>query len=502
MKQLTYVVAVLLGFAALVVRAEEQTRWTEQINKIFAIENKKNLCSNGRVDERKLLYELVEKYGLKPAELASNIDKLSLPNGKPIPANAPYEVFMAAWLAQDPVSGLSGGTAEAVKLAQLDLHSVASDPLLQSVTLKGFKVVMEPVLRGTARVNFLNDPWAVNAAVFSNIFGSLGGKQKITFECLPEVSSTDPASSEESSGIPPTAGRGPTSVWSVRAKIDDISLDRSNPLNAAGFKKFSPATVSYTDDREGEKKTTTADIAIGYGYSANARDFFHVFLGYKNSDSDTNDPNDDDTSKDVNALSPGIMWSRILQLGSGTHGTQSSGSSGIYATVGLLPYATFDSAQDSESIRMRAFANDVVFNLPGGTAALCGRELPLLGDFLLAECRLSLFGEVGEVLQAGTNKDYQVLEDDNYVGIGGEAGAIFSFGSKAPKTLRPVLFRVTYRYMGVVSGDLSDPGLLKATAAYKIPKSNFEIGLSLERGQNFETFLDVDTVKLSAGWKY
>ena len=56
--------------------------------------------------------------------------------------------------------------------------------------------------------------------------------------------------------------------------------------------------------------------------------------------------------------------------------------------------------------------------------------------------------------------------------------------------------------MGVLSGDLSDPGLLKAAAAYKIDKSNFEIGLSLERGQNFETFLDVDSVNLSVGWKY
>lgn len=53
----------------------------------------------------------------------------------------------------------------------------------------------------------------------------------------------------------------------------------------------------------------------------------------------------------------------------------------------------------------------------------------------------------------------------------------------------------------MLNGELEDPSLTKATLAYRPPDSDFEIKLSLEEGENFDTYAEIDRLKFAVGWK-
>lgn len=63
-------------------------------------------------------------------------------------------------------------------------------------------------------------------------------------------------------------------------------------------------------------------------------------------------------------------------------------------------------------------------------------------------------------------------------------------------------FSIGYRYMRILSGDLENPGRLSMDLTYAIPDSNFSIGLSQTRGENFETFEEEDLTKVVFAFKY
>jgi hypothetical protein len=56
--------------------------------------------------------------------------------------------------------------------------------------------------------------------------------------------------------------------------------------------------------------------------------------------------------------------------------------------------------------------------------------------------------------------------------------------------------------MRILSGDLENPGRLSMDLTYAIPDSNFSIGLSQTRGENFETFEEEDLTKVVFAFKY
>jgi hypothetical protein len=276
----------------------------------------------------------------------------------------------------------------------------------------------------------------------------------------------------------------------VRNSIDDLSVSRGD---AAAFKKLSSASASYTDNKEKGETTIAVDIVLGVGRRVTRNDYLHAFIAYENDDTDTDNPDDDDRSKDVSALKPGVMWAHSLAAGE-------RGGAQLFGTWGAVVYPTFDFAQDSETLKLRTFLNDVTPNLPGAPAALCGAPLPLAGGHVLLDCRINAFAEIAHVFDAGTNKDFQTLEDDRYIGLGGKAGIIVGFDKV--EFMQPFTAKVSYQFMGVVSGPLADPDRFEASLAYKIGASNFELGVAYADGRNFDTFVEEETLKLTAGWKY
>jgi hypothetical protein len=234
------------------------------------------------------------------------------------------------------------------------------------------------------------------------------------------------------------------------------------------------------------EENVAIEAVIGLGHSWTRTDSIFGFLHYVQSASETDVVGDDDDAKDIRALSPGLLYRRSL----------GAPASPIYGTLGLTAYPTFDFAQDSEILRGRLFLSDIAFNAPSGPICnITQRAGPFYWN-----CRVSVFAEYAYVLDAGRSTDLATLDDDQYFGLGSEAGLTLSL-FRVP-ALAPLQLSVDYRYMGIVSGTLDDPHRLTVSLSYKIPASNISISLSHIRGDNFETFQPERLTKFAIGFRY
>ena len=141
--------------------------------------------------------------------------------------------------------------------------------------------------------------------------------------------------------------------------------------------------------------------------------------------------------------------------------------------------------------------DDLALGRPG-TGPLCARTDMLLG--ISISCRAQIFAEGAHVWRAGTSTDLATLEDDEYLGLGGDLALGFSLPEVA--ALKPFSITAEYRYMGVVSGALADPHRLTLALAYKLADANLSFGIAYDKGSNFDTFQRERVTKITVGYKY
>ncbi len=261
----------------------------------------------------------------------------------------------------------------------------------------------------------------------------------VTISCLPPPSPAGNVTVAQNPAPSPRGGsRGQEPSIAVRGQIDDLVALRGTDE----FKKASAATIAFTDNNEAGTTNFAINGVVGLGTNFGPNNALYAFVQYTRNDTETDVVGDDDDSKDVHSISPGLFFRRPVALGRS-----------IYGTLGLTAYATFDLRNDAQLLRSRLVYSDITVALPVGHGFLCGQQRSL--GFLYADCRLSAFFEAAEVLDAGRNVDLLTNIDDEYVGIGGQAGLILS--PQGPAELRPLTFTASYRIMHILSGQLDDP---------------------------------------------
>jgi hypothetical protein len=313
----------------------------------------------------------------------------------------------------------------------------------------------------------------------------------VSLSCLPEPpqSGNVQAATPNPPLHPPPGGGRDAPRLAVRGQIDDLVALRGTDE----FKKASAATISYVDNNEAGTTNFAINGVVGLGTNFGPNNALYAFVQYTRNDNETDAVGDDDDAKDVHSISPGLFVRRPVAF-----------AQTIYGTLGLTAYATFDLRNDAQLVRSRLMLSDIAVSLPVGHGSLCGQQRDL--GFLYADCRLGVFLEAAEVLDAGRNADLLDNIDDEYVGLGGHAGVILS--PQNPDWLRPLTFTLNYRIMHILSGRLDDPHRLEGALNYAIPLGpvaggpgiTFGIGRTL--GANFETFQREDLWKVSLGFKF
>lgn len=269
----------------------------------------------------------------------------------------------------------------------------------------------------------------------------------------------------------------------VRGSIDDLAIPRNGRSDA--FKKTADAKVAYTDNGTRNEEAVATDVVFGVGWTVSTDDAILGFIRYNESSTETDLAGDDDDSKDIRAVSAGLLYRRPLQLGR------------LYAMSGVTAYETWDRAQESKLLRIRAFLGDIV-GLFGKNTIVCGRDSRFGGMYY--SCRVSAFAEKGRVLETGRSTDFADIADDDYAGLGTD----ISLSAWLPgiKPVSKLMLTAQYKKMWVFDGSLEDPDRFMVELSYKVPNSDVSVSLSRSYGNNFDTFQREEVNLLSIGFKY
>ena len=484
-----WVMSALIGALTLYTEvAQADWKPTIQMKKALDKSKQSDIClgPNNSVLPKDILKLVARAYAVDVLDL---LDKQALIG---LSGQVDHNVVIASWLKTSPVEikkHLKKTSLNSLLSAQVGLGDyVLNGGDTSSAKDRGFLVRNVSVGGGTAPIPMPRNDWTRIEALMRSVLTSSATPSAFHIDCVIQPKPTTPTATKPDSN----GDKEKKPIWVVRNQIDDVAVKKDID-GGSHFKKLKTASIAFTDNKETKTQTISIDTVVGVGTPTSTKDHLYGFLAYEHEDTDTDDPDDDDSSKDVNLLKPGVMWARSLAGGPNDRDT-------LFGSFGLVAYPAYDFAQDSEAFHLRAFINDITFNIPGGTAGVCGREVPLFNANISWNCRLNTFIEVVHVMEAGTNTDFATLEDDQYVGLGAEVGTQIGFGSV--DALKPIVLKASYKYMSILEGDLDDPDRFTASIIYKIPKSNFEVGLTYEEGQNFDTFVDEEALKFTSGWKY
>lgn len=495
----TVVATVLLGLGATAARAQSEAEVPAdaKMAAIFSPANRAALCGTASAERpvnvrpAVVLGELARQYDINLFALPPN-PRLGTPDIPERDIPDTVEARAAAWIIE-----AGNGTAAQVGLEPNQHRAL----ILMAAALRRYlEWAAAPPQRHPYQTSQLpigrsSRPSDLMLAFFKPLLG-VGAAQDVALICRAapsEIAGGGDAGAGAGApgrGAGPRAGSGaPPASFAVRGQIDDLVARRGTE----DFKKASAATLSFTDNNEAGTTSFAISGVVALGANFGRDDALYGFVQYTRNDNETDVAGDDDDSKDVHSISPGIFYRHPLALGHS-----------VVGTLGLTGYGTFDLRNDAELIRARLVYSDISVWLGRGRGILCGSQRALL--FLYADCRLSAFIEAAEVLDAGTNADLLANADDEYLGAGGEASLILS--PRGPALLRPLSFRATYRAMGILSGELDDPERLELAINYAIPLGppaggpGLTFGISRIIGENFETFQHENLWKLTLGFKF
>lgn len=447
------------------------------------------VCVEGVVDPQLLLGEVYLMAGANQAFIGTRWKATGFD------APAPRDIVATKFFITQPIS------AEGVSDDQLaSIHQAGDDLLENFLNLRGtnpddvkkFRLRTEPQ----------------KALVDDDIFETLGAFFQGADEPGPRLFVLCPSLNGKDGTKPPEPVVGSRLILAVRGNADDLMISSKD---SAAFKKASSSQLAFVDNDEAG--TTSFDVNTVIGIGASFPSEFNTpfraiaYAHYKNTDQDTDDPTDDDSAGDIEYLTlGGLVSGRYFAPAREPDGF------GLISNYGLSIGYTQDIENDAESIRGRLVFNDIVLDLPGVKSSPCGGPstrflfVDLPGN-LYVDCSIELYLEGSYVFGAGSNADFQSLEDDAYFGIG--AKSTLNFGINSETALKGFGIRLSGEYMGVVAGGLSDPHRLEAALTYKFPKqalgsSNLSSAISLgySTGQDMTTFQDEDLFRLGFEIKY
>jgi hypothetical protein len=450
---------------------------TKEFTDTFAAANRSQLCEGDNVRLDALLGELAKNFSI-------NLFALPPPDaapGAPVTTRAVFWILATARTSPDEAaaSGLTPKQFQALNAIRVELADallwLQSNPDGQAVRIAPGTSLVAPGDRASSD--------AFVAGLFAPLTGARSA-DPVRLTCAP--ASTEPAVQTAT-----TASDGDTpakAVLAIRGKIDDLAVPRFDPgatTLSKAFEKASQASLAFTDNNEKGETTVAIEAVAGIGVQLTRRDSAFLFGHYVQSTTETDDPADDDDAKDIKAVSFGLLARRSIY------------ARNLFAgSLGVTVYPTFDLAQDARTARARLFLSDIAIDTGG--QPLCDFENDI--GPLRFNCRLGVFAEVARVYDAGRSIDLATLDDDNYLGGGGELG--LSLWLPSLDKLAPLVLSSEYRYMAILDGRLDDPHRWTIALSYTVPKSNLSISLSHVEGANFETFQYENLNKLSIGFKY
>lgn len=454
---------------------------TDEIKAVFAKGNVATLCgADDALRTGPLIGELASAYKLNVFAL------LALP-ATAGPAPDSVEGRTAGWIVYRQRPAFERG---ALTDAQSDaLEAIGTD--LTDYVLWLQRNPRQPFVRGAGAVPPIDTaPPTARADMRADLLAQLFAPQLSSGRGAGGTIACAKPAQVANGGASPGGGGSPGSgiVIAVRGKIDDLAVPRNEPGSGkpgAAFRGASAASIAYTDDHEKGTTSVAIDATVGVGTQVGRSDALFAFLRYAQTTTSTGKPGED-KSKNVRALSPGILY---------RHATSIPGL--LYGTLGLTAYPTFDFAQDARTGRVRAFLDNI--SISGVTKGpLCGRADRV--GALEISCRAGIFAEGAHVWRAGRSVDLATLEDDEYLGIGGN----LRLGLSLPEVtaLKPFSLTGEYRYMAIISGPLDDPHRLSVALNYKLADANVTFGFGYDVGSNFDTFQRERITKVTLGYKY
>ncbi len=470
-KAATIVMSSLAAFPA----AAQSPAPTIEIKAALSKDTAAALCDGTAFQPGPMIGELASAYKLNVFALPA------LPAGAGIAAPDTVEGRAAGWLVYRQRADFD---SKALRAGQADLLEQIGTDLTDYVDWLG-RNAKQPFVRASDQTIPLvyEAPLAQRASRRAEILARLFSRFLGTGVAQP-VLQCAPAPVVDVGGGKRPGGQDTKTAFLVRGKIEDLTIPQKGPGDK--FKGASSASIAFTDNHEKGETSVVIDGTIAAGYQNGRIESLLGFLRYTQNTTETATVGDDDDSKDIRALSPGIVYSRRIGLGQT-----------LYGTFGLTAFPTFDFAQKARTGRVRLFLDDIAIS-GVGRGPLCDRS-DRIGT-LEYSCRLGVFAEGAHVWRAGTSKDLATLEDDQYLGFGGN----LRIGLSLPeiKALQPFSLVGEYRYMAVVSGPLDDPHRLSLALNYKLTSANLTFGIGYDEGSNFDTFQRERLTKVTVGFKY
>jgi hypothetical protein len=268
----------------------------------------------------------------------------------------------------------------------------------------------------------------------------------------------------------------------LRGAVKDLTVKADN------LKSAKPASVTYQRDNEAD--TTTFDIngVLGYHFGDSSGAFDIIpYISYENRSVTGG-------KGDINTLSPGMLFG--YKFGTPEYSLHTRLEASLMA----------DRLYDSSQLKLRVYA-DPAFNLGQdleqglvqGRGILFGSNI-LFRDKLQFRPDLTLIGDVSHVFDEGTNP--ALSKANNYYGLGGELS--LKLRLYKIKIISDFDLQGGVRYLKLF-GDINKHEARRWFGSLNYSPEKFPyfgIALSYSKGEDDNTFKDVDTYNLNFTFRY
>lgn len=293
---------------------------------------------------------------------------------------------------------------------------------------------------------------------------------------------------------PPAVKTASTFRLAIRDKPEDLTVEKKS----SRFKKLPNAGLTFEDNKGANKSSLSANVTLGItlGKKTNAPIAFAQFNSSKSKQlvetvpEGGGDPVQELKIKQTAVFSPGLLW--VDNMPEFLDPFFSGGKWGGLAKV------SFDLEHDAETLLGRIWLDPIL----GGDNNICGRQKDVFDLPFWYNCRVNLFMELAHILDAGTHPTLLTQDKSEYLGFGGDLTLVLSLKGEGTLPKR-IFIRGRGRYLGVVSGKLSDQKRYEATFGYILnDKNNLTLELSYIKGENITSYLKEDKVAFKLGAKF
>lgn len=276
----------------------------------------------------------------------------------------------------------------------------------------------------------------------------------------------------------------------VRANPEDLTV-----TDAAAFKKLDHAGITIDDNKGADKTTVSANFTLGSQLAIPTKPYLFVKFESSIAREPGTEPDPDNPDETIaitkttrtETISPGLLWKAVEW----THTIPFIGVGSWGATI----KPTFDLEHNAEYGRVKLWAKP---SLSLGDDLICQENMDL-GPFSM-RCDTEFFAEYADIFDAGTNTELVEKASNNFIGVGGEVSAKFRIKDNK---LPGFYLKGKYRFMGVFGGKLGDQERYELAAGYTLPTTeNVAMELSYIKGENIETYLAEEQLKLQFGVKF